>query len=303
MNPLNFFRQNIFLKVLSLFFAIVLWFFVVLEDKVEQIVEVGINCQHLSEKLVAVKPPPDKILVKVVGPRSILRNLTRRPLSLTLDLRDFGPGSHIINIHKKDLSLPAGLEVISIEPKEFEIVLERLITRRVSVEPLLEGSPPFGWKVAKVEINPDKVRIIGPESVILRLHRVKTKPIDINGCTGEIVKITELDLPDQVKSISTKLVKVRIKIVEKVVEREIKHLPVKAIGIHKKVSLVPNTIFVLLKGPERVLGPFSETKIEAVADLHNLKAGKHKVKVKLSMPAKVEVLKLRPQIITVFIPK
>ncbi len=303
MNPLNFFRQNIFLKILSIFFAVVLWFFVVLEDKVEQVVEVVINCKHLSEKLVAVKPPPEKILVKVVGPRSILRNLTRHPVSLTLDLKDFGPGSHIITIHNKDLSLPGGLDVIGIEPKEFEIVLERLISRKVSVEPLLEGSPPFGWKVAKVEVKPNKVRIVGPESVILRLRKVKTKPIDISGCTGEVVKITEVDLPDQIKSVSPRLVKVKIKIIENIVEREIKDLPVKAIGIKKKVNLVPQSIFVRLKGPERILGPFAETKIEAIADLSNLQAGKHRVKIKLSIPAEVKVLKLRPKIVTVFIPK
>ncbi|NPB09799.1 MAG: YbbR-like domain-containing protein, partial [Thermodesulfobacteria bacterium] len=125
MNPLDFFSKNIFLKLLSLAFAVLLWFFVVLEDKVEQAVQVEIRVKNVPEKLILVKPPPKTITVYVTGPRSILRNLTHRPLVLTLDLEDFKPGSHTIFFREKDIDLPAGLKVIKIEPSQVEIVLER----------------------------------------------------------------------------------------------------------------------------------------------------------------------------------
>ncbi len=302
MNPLNFFRQNIFLKIISLLFAIVLWFFVVLEDKVEQDIQIAVHYQNIPKGLMLVKAPR-KVLVKVVGPRSILRNLSRRPLSLSLDLKKLRAGKHLITIGAKDLSLPAGLEVVDIEPEKIEVVLERIVTRKLPVEAVIEGSPPPGWKIAEVKVTPAKIRLCGPESLLFGLRRVKTKPININGLTGEVVKIVEVDLPKEIKFGLPRMVKVQIKIVEKVVEREIKDLPIKVVGSEKEVKLEPEKVSAILKGPERVLGPFSETKIKAIVDLTHLKQGWHRVRVKLIIPPEVKILELKPKQIKVFIPK
>lgn len=303
MNPLNFFRQNIFLKILSLIFAIILWFFVVLEDKVEQDVEVFLHYQHVPKGLILVNSPPEKVRVKVVGPRSILRNLTRRTLFLNIDLEDLDRGKHLLTLHPKDISLPAGLEIIGIQPEKIEIILERVASRLVAVEPMLEGIPPSGWKVAKVTVVPSKVRIRGPESLVYKVKRLRTKPIDITGLTGEVTKTVELEVPDMITVFPSAMVKVKILIKEKIVEREVKDLPVTPVGASTPPKLEPDKVSVVLRGPERLLGPFSELKIKAEVDLSHLKAGRHLVPIRLQLPPEIKILELRPKRITVRIPK
>ncbi len=302
-NPLNFFRQNIFLKILSLIFAIILWFFVVLEDKVEQDVDVFIHYKHVPKGLMLVNTPPNKVHVKVVGPRSILRNLSRKKLSLRIDLSEFERGRHLIVLHPKDIPLPAGLEIIGIQPEKIEIILERIASRLVPVEPMLEGSPPSGWKLVKVTVIPSKVRIRGPESLVYKIKRLRTKPLDISNLKGEVLRTVELEVPDMLTVLPSATVKVKLLIQEKIVEREIKDLSIKPEGASGPVKLKPNKVCVVLRGPERLLGPFAELKLKATVDLKGLKPGRYRLPVKLKLPEGIKIIHLQPKRITVEIPK
>ncbi len=299
MNPFDLLSKNFFLKVLSLSFAVVLWFFVVLEDKVEQAVQVEIRVKNVPPKLILVKPPPPSITVYVTGPRSILRNLTHRPLVLTIDLEDFKAGSHTLFFREKDINLPAGLKVTKIEPSQVEIILEREVEKTVAVEPGIYGSPPPGWKIAEIEVIPKKVKVCGPKSIVYRLRRVRTKPVDINGLTGFVTRKVPLDLPDLVQVKGPSLVEVRIKIVEHVVTREFKDLPIQVRGAKTKVDLSRQTVNTILQGPERLLGPFAKTRVEAFVDVSELKPGRYLLEIKLEIPPGVKLLKLEPKKINV----
>ncbi len=303
MNPLNILKQNIFLKILSLIFAIILWFFVVLEDKVEQDVDVFVHYENIPRGLMLVNTPPIKIHVKVVGPRSILRNLTRKTLYINIDLSELEPGHHFIVVHPKDIPLPGGLEVIAIQPKKIELVLERIVSRLVPVEPILAGSPPSGWKLVQVSVIPPKVRLKGPESIVYKIKRLRTKPVDLSNLTGEVTKTVELEVPDMITVIPAPIVKIKFLIKEKIVEREIRDLPITIQGAQGPITLKPQKVSAILRGPERLLGPFASPKIKAFVDLKGLKPGRHRVPVHISLPSEVKLIRLQPKKIIVYISK
>ncbi len=295
MNPFRGLSQNLFLKLLSLAFAVLLWFFVVLEDKVEKEVPAEIKIKNIPQGLILVKKPPEFVMVHVNGPRSILRNLERNPLTITLNLEDFGPGKHLIKIKAKYLNLPAGLKVIKITPPQIEIVLEKVASKTVPVEPGIYGSPPPGWKIVSIQVKPKKVKVSGPQSVISKLKRVRTKAVDINGATKDIKKEVSLNLPPLVKAEPDK-VELYVKIVEHIVTREIKDLPVQVLGLKKKfkIKLYAEKVDVVLQGPERVLKTLSDLEIEAYIDVSHLAPGRYWLKVKLRVPPEIKVLKVEP---------
>lgn len=306
MKILDIFSKDIFLKILSLAFAVLLWFFVVLEDKVEQVLTVNVKVKHLPKKLILVKPPPRKITVYVTGPRSILRTI-RRPLKFKLDLEGYKPGRYVISLSERQIErkikLPAGLKVIKIDPKQFEIVLEKEIEKILPVEPGIYGSPAQGWKIAKIEVIPNKVKVYGPQSLVNRLRRIHTAPIDINGLSGSVIRKVPLDLPDLIKVKGSKTVEVHIKFTEHVVTREIKDLPIVVKGASSKVELSPPKITAILQGPEHILGPFSNLQIKAFVDVRDLKPGIYKIKVQLQLPAGIRLIRLTPPKIKVRILK
>ncbi|AEH43960.1 YbbR family protein [Thermodesulfatator indicus DSM 15286] len=302
MNPFRFFSQNLFLKILSLAFAILLWFFVVLEDKVDKEITAQLKLVNIPQGLVLVKEPPAFIYVKVSGPRSILRNLEKNPLVITLNLKNFEAGRHIIRIRPSKLNLPAGLSVKEISPSQVEVVLEKEAKRTVKVKPVIYGAPPPGWKIEKIEVSPSKIKIRGPRSLVFRIREIPTKPVDISSLTGEIHREVLLDLPPLIKT-DRKTVEVIVKIVEKIVTRELKDFPIRVVGNKKgPVKVTPSKVNIILQGPENVIGAFTaEKKIKAIVDVKNLEKGKHVVEVKIILPPKVKLLKIEPRKIEVII--
>ncbi len=294
MNPLKGLSQNLFLKILSLAFAVLLWFFVVLEDKVEKEVPAEVKIKNIPQGLILVKKPPRYVTVYVTGPRSILRTLEKNPLSIRLDLKDYGPGEHVIKIKPKYLNLPAGLNVSKIDPPQIEIVLEKTAQKVVKVEPGIYGSPPPGWKIVSIKVKPKKVRISGPKSIISKMRKVRTKAVDINGATQDIRKEVPLDLPPLVRA-ETPEVEVYVKIVEHIVTREIKDLPLNVLGAKGKVKISSHAVNVILQGPERLLGGFSDLRIEAYVDVSRLAAGTYWLNVKLKVPTGIKLLKIEPK--------
>ncbi len=295
MNPFKGLSKNLFLKLLSLAFAILLWFFVVLEDKVEKEVPAEIKIKNVPHELILVKEPPKFVIVHVNGPRSILRNLERNPLKITLDLRDLGPGKHLLKLKARHLNLPAGLKVIKIEPSRVEVVLDRILQKTVQVEPGIYGSPPPGWKIVSIQVRPKKIKISGPRSVVSKLKRVRTQAVDINGATKDIRKKVPLKLPPLVKAEPEK-VELYVRIVEHIVTREIKDLPLQVVGLKKglKARVSPKKVNVVLQGPERLLGAFSDLEIRAFVEAQKLSLGKHWLKVKIDVPSGIKIIKIEP---------
>ncbi|OAG27904.1 CdaR family protein [Thermodesulfatator autotrophicus] len=302
MNPFRVLSQNLFLKVLSLAFAILLWFFVVLEDKVDKEITAQLKLVNVPKGLVLVKEPPAFVYVKVSGPRSILRNLEKNPLIITLDLKDLGPGRHFIRIRPSKLNLPAGLSVKEVNPAQVEIVLEKEAKKTVKVKPVIYGSPPPGWKVEKIEVHPSRIKIRGPRSLVFRIREIPTKPLDISNLTGEIRREVPLDLPPLVKA-ERESVELAIKIVEKIVIKHLKDFPVKIVGAKKKpVKLLQNTVDLVIEGPENLLTAFvDEKKVKALVNIKNLSKGKHLVKVEIILPPEIKLLKIEPSQIEVII--
>jgi len=299
-NPFRFFSQNLFLKILSLAFAILLWFFVVLEDKVEKEITAEIKVTDIPAGLVLIKEPPAYVYIKVMGPRSILRSIEKKPVVVVLNLKGLGVGKHRIKITPRMLDLPAGLSIQEISPDEIEIVLEKEARRVVKVKPVIYGTPKQGWIVDEIKVSPDKVKIKGPRSLIYRIREIQTRPIDITGLYGEVKKIALLDIPPMIKADHDR-VEVTIRFKEKIVTREIKDLPIQIKGLPKgrHATLEPSKINLVLKGPERLLGAFAELKIKAYVELKKLTPAKQLLEIKIELPPGVKVLELEPRKIKV----
>ena len=61
------------------------------------------------------------------------------------------------------------------------MVLQKLMTQKISVKPRIVGKPAPGYEIASVEVNNPQVEIAGPEEVVKNLESLYTKPIEIQG--------------------------------------------------------------------------------------------------------------------------
>ncbi|TLM66406.1 MAG: hypothetical protein FDZ69_06220 [Deltaproteobacteria bacterium] len=121
---LRFFSENLALKLLSLAFAVVLWFFVMGEQRHEVSHVVMVEYRNLPKGLVIAGEVPEAVAVSLSGPRALLVHMEPDDLSLPLDLAGLKPGMTSFRRLEEHLKAPGGVVVTRISPSSIDVRLE-----------------------------------------------------------------------------------------------------------------------------------------------------------------------------------
>lgn len=173
--------QNWFLKLLSLVFALILWFFVMGERKLEVGYAIPLELRNLPPGLLVANDVPSVVDVRVSGPRTLLMNLRPSDVSIAVDLKDLEPGVTSFKRLEERLNIPSALKVTRISPSFIDVKLDRLKEKTVPVVPTLIGTPPEGVKVERVAVLPDRVVVSGAEGELKDISEVVTEAVSLEG--------------------------------------------------------------------------------------------------------------------------
>lgn len=208
----GFFTKNVPLKLISIFLAIILWYFVISEKSGETAISIPLDFRNIPTSLIIIKNPEESINIRISGPVTLLRALSPREVRAVIDLADARPGLAAFAIQPEDITLPRGLRVTMISPASIGLRFERLGTRSVPVEVLLVGKPCEGFKLTAVSVDPPVVEIVGAQTELTRLKNIPTQEIDITGLKGDTMRKAPLKLGGlHIKSITKEEVNVSIK--------------------------------------------------------------------------------------------
>ena len=118
-------NENLLLKLISLAFALVLWFFVMGEQRHEVSHAVPVEYRNLPKGLVIANEVPATVSVTLSGPRALLSRVSTEHLNLSLDLNELPPGMTSFRRLDEKLRAPSGLVVTRISPAGIDVRLER----------------------------------------------------------------------------------------------------------------------------------------------------------------------------------
>ncbi|RME37657.1 MAG: YbbR-like domain-containing protein, partial [Deltaproteobacteria bacterium] len=118
--------ENWFLKLISLVFALMLWFFVMGERRQEIGFTVPLNLVNIPEGLMVANEVPNLVDVRVSGPRTVLMNLSPQDISISVDLKDLKPGVTSFKRLDERLNIPSALKVTRLSPSYIDVKLERV---------------------------------------------------------------------------------------------------------------------------------------------------------------------------------
>jgi YbbR domain-containing protein len=173
--------RNWFLKLLSLVFALVLWFFVMGEQKLEVGYVVQLELKNVPPGMMVANEVPSLVDVRVSGPRTLLTNLRPKDISLSVDLRDLQPGLTSFKRLEERLNIPSALKVTRLSPSFVDVKLERVKEKSVPIRAVLSGTPAEGCKIGAVQISPNQVVVEGAESELKDINEVVTEEVDVEG--------------------------------------------------------------------------------------------------------------------------
>lgn len=209
------------IKFGSILFAISLWYFVSGEDRVDMSVQVPVEIVNLPLDLVISNQFKNQLEVAVSGPRSMIRNLSGKKISRSIDLSKAAPGNMVIRNSPDSVSFPHGIKVSRIKPAQIILLLDRLIQKEVSIKYVTLGDPPEGYTLGAILLEPDKLNLSGPEAILGRERIIRTQPIDLTGMEQSTVNQVSLDLrPEVADLIGEPIITARITI-NKIVPEEI----------------------------------------------------------------------------------
>jgi len=185
--------QNWVLKLLSLVFALILWFFVMGEQKLEVGYAVPLELKNVPAGMMVANDVPSLVDVRISGPRTILMNVKPSDLSLAIDLRDLQPGVTSFKRLEERLNLPSAIKVTRLSPAVVDVRLERRKEKSVPVRVVFSGTLAEGYKVTSLKTDPEKVVVEGAESELKDVNEVTTEPIDVSDVRENFTLMAPLD--------------------------------------------------------------------------------------------------------------
>ena len=185
--------ENWVLKLISLAFAVVLWFFVIGERNLEVSYIVPLEYQGLAKDLIIANEVPSSVSVRISGPRALLMNQSAGDISIAVDLKGLPAGVTSFKRLEESLNLPTGLRVTRISPSYVDVKLERIREKSVPVRVVLTGTPVPGFMVTKTRVEPDQVVVSGAGSELKSVSEVVTESIDLTGVRQSFSQTAPID--------------------------------------------------------------------------------------------------------------
>jgi len=297
-------RRDLGAKLFAVGAAFVLWFFVNAGKRETLVLSFPIELHNLPEQVVVANPDRlDAVSVKLNGPGPLLASLEPRRAPIVLDLAHVRVGEETrLKLRDEMIRLPRGVRVLDIEPSYAPVRLEPVRHAVVAVTLARGGEPAEGYHVGSVRIAPKKVSVSGPKSIVERLQSVETEPFDLTGLQAPSQRTMTLVRPDGLISLSPERVTVEVAIVEEVVTRELRQLPVSVRNIDRPFQLRPAHVNLTVRGPSGRVRVVELEEGSVYVDAGSLGPGDHVVEAEVTLPAGVEVVKWDPPSLRLEIP-
>jgi len=177
---------NIGAKILSVAIASLLWIAIVGEQELATAIDVPVEYRNFPKPYEVSSGTVNRVNLLVRGPSGKLNDTYLKDVSVVVDLEGVKrPGDWTFNLDSRAIRVPSGLELDRAIPSQVRMRFEERFARDIPIQIRYAGNPMPGYRVARHELSPDHLRVIGPRSRVEQLQSIDTDPIDLNGIISE----------------------------------------------------------------------------------------------------------------------
>ena len=285
--------SNLGLKALALIIAVGLW--VAGHRDIERAIEVPLEFRNIPSDLMVVDNRVDYVVLRLMGPRTLISTLNASDLKLILDMEGAKSGSLSYPLASGYFNVPRGITVARITPPVLHVRLDPVARRTLPVSVRISGKPLAGYRITKIIARPESVSVQGPAEEVQRLSAIETIPVDVEDGRGVVERRARLSNDGKTLSIAPDQVEVAITIEEEQATRSFERVEVRAPDFTGVYTVSPATVNLKLRGPKSIIEALKLSPKEVQLNLQGLGVGVHNVPLKLNLPAEVAMVEQKPQ--------
>ncbi len=296
--------KDLLVKILSLLFAVFLWYFVAGEDRVDMNVKVPVEIVNLPHHLIISNQFKNELDVTVSGARSLIRGIDKKNVIRSIDLTEATPGNMVVRNNLESITFPRGIKTLRIQPTNITLLLDQLVQKDIPIKHTTSGKLSENYILESITLDPDHLTVSGPSETFKDIKILDTEPIDLSSISSSTTKQLHLKLGDDLAKIAGEsAVTAHIKVKEKFHDKKVKDIIIATIGTAAGYYAMPtpSTITIearianaRIKGTKDLRNLFS-----ASIDTTNLSAGTHNLKVQINKPPQITILSFKPETVQV----
>jgi YbbR domain-containing protein len=192
----EFLTRNWVAKLFSVVLAMLLWLTISTEANSEIGIIIPLEYRNIPKQLEVIGDTTNSVEVRLRGPSRLIREISPRDISATVDLGGQHSGERIVNLTPQNVKAPFGVDIVRVSPSQVKLNLELTLTKSVPVEVQLDGEPDPDYEIGKITVTPSSVDIEGPESKVRSIESVPTAAVKVSGLKTSYSGPIDLDLPD-----------------------------------------------------------------------------------------------------------
>lgn len=296
--------KHLWLKVLAVLLASLLWLTVAGEHVVERTMRVPLELRNVPEQLEIVGDPPMTVDVRVRGSSAVLGRMDPGEVVAIVDLEGARPGSRLFHLRTDEVRGPYGVDVAQITPATIALSLEKSGRKAVPVIAAVEGEPAPGFVTGRSSVTPATVEVLGPESRLRELTSATTEPVSVAGQRTSVSDVVTIGVSDSALRLAeTQTATVAVEILPAPVERDIAGVPVRwrNLGAGLTARVQPSVTRVTVRGRRQALDSMRAELIEAFVDLAGLGPGQYNLRVQIDPTQNFGVHATDPAVVQVTI--
>lgn len=199
--------HNLGLKITAVLLAIITWFLVVnVSDPIRTNTYTNVpitvtNSSYIESMGLSGQLKQGSVTVTISDKVSVVKSIDVDDIVVTADL------TQIINMDSNPVMVPLSVvctkypnissDDITVTPKNVAINLEKLTSADFVVTPSTDGTKPdIEYEVGTMSVDPEKITISGPESIIKKIDKVVAK-VNVTGRDKDVTLMGDLVIIDK----------------------------------------------------------------------------------------------------------
>jgi len=288
-------KKNLTLKILVVIISIVMWMQQMFLKTHTQKIKIPILLENIPDDLIVMNDDNLNISISIEsrGMDILFFKIARHLYKI--DASDFRYGKNMLELKEDGLEYPQRIKIDlkSMNHSGFDwIMLDRLVSKNKQVQLKYASTKDEEFflknKILNDEVN---VKVKGPLSTLNEINKVETQEISRKMLRDGKVKVALLKPGNKIELENSEIVFDVLQ--KKIITKTISLIPVK-FPINENISIIPQKVSIMVRGPEDILSKLDKRKISARIEIDKVKNNEF-VDIKFDIPSGVRLIDHTPQ--------